>query len=39
MAELKAVRKTSQALQGKKEFTWINIDVEEDNLFMSWPIA
>jgi hypothetical protein len=39
MAEPKAVRKTSQALQRKKEFTWINTDVEEDDLFMSWPIA
>ena len=39
MAEPEAVRKTSQALQRKKEFTWINIDVEEDNLFMSWPIV
>jgi hypothetical protein len=37
--EPKAVRKTSQALREKKEFTWINIDVEEDDLFMNWPIA
>jgi hypothetical protein len=39
MAEPKAVRKTSQALQENKEFTWINIDMEEDHLFMNWPIA
>jgi hypothetical protein len=39
MAEPKAVRKTSQAFREKKEFILINVDVEEDDLFMNWPIA
>jgi hypothetical protein len=39
MAEPEAVRKTSQAFREKKEFILINVDVEEDDLFMNWPIA